>query len=165
MEVIMAFKSLLPSVFSGEGSRDPFHDLQRQIDRVFSDFSRDLKPVGMGRNGSFSPSIDVCETDKALEVTAELPGVDEKDIDVTLADDMLTIRAEKKSEKEEKDEKKNYHLVERSYGTFERRMSLPFRADPSKVDAKFEKGVLKLTVPKPAEAQAKVQKIQVSGGK
>ncbi len=159
----MAFKSLLPTLFSQESGRDPFRDLQRQIDQVFSDFTRELRPMGFGRNGSLSISMDVAETDKAVEVTAELPGVDEKDIDVSVADDMLTIKAEKKSEKDEKG--KDFRLIERSYGTFERRMALPFKADPAKVEAKFEKGVLKLTLPKPPEAQSKVQKIPISAAK
>jgi HSP20 family protein len=103
--------------------------------------------------------VDVAETEKTLEVTAELPGVNEKEIDVSLAGDMLTIKAEKKSDKEEKT--KDYHLVERSYGTFERSMQLPFKADATKIDANFDKGVLKLVIQKPAEAQTKLQKIEV----
>jgi HSP20 family protein len=156
----MAMKSLLPSLFSGETGRDPFRDLQRQIDQVFSEFSRDIRPFAGRQNGLLSVTVDVAETDKALEITAELPGVSEKDIDVTVSDDVLTIKAEKRSEKDEKG--KDYHVVERSYGTFQRSMMLPFKADAAKIDAKFDKGVLKLTVAKPAEVQAKVQKIPVS---
>jgi HSP20 family protein len=154
----MALPSLIPSFFTHDG-RDPFRDLQRQIDRVFSDFSGDMRPMVSGRNGVMGISVDVAETDKALEITAELPGVDEKDIDLSLTDNLLTIKAEKKSERDEKG--KDFHVVERSYGTVQRSMALPFRADPSKVDAKFDKGVLKLTVPKPPEVQSKSQKITV----
>lgn len=154
----MAFKSLLPTVF-GEGERDPFRALQRQIDQVFSEFSRDLPALSWPRNGSMNPSVDVAETDKAIEVTAEMPGVEEKDIKVTLAGDVLTIKGEKKSEKDEKG--KDYRLMERSYGMFERSMALPFRAEAGKVEAKFDKGVLKVTVAKPPEAQTALQHIPV----
>jgi HSP20 family protein len=159
-EDLMAFRSLLPSVFGAEG-RDPFRDLQRQIDRVFSEFSQDFRPMGFGRgNGNMlAVDIDVAETDKALEISADLPGVAEKDIDVSVSDNMLTIKAEKKSERDEKG--KDFRIVERSYGTFQRSMTLPFAADASKVEAKFDKGVLKLTLPKPPELQSKAQKIPV----
>jgi HSP20 family protein len=155
----MEIKSLLPSIFTGSSDRDPFRALQRQIDQVFSDFSRDLPSVGWTRNGSLNLAVDVVETDKTLEVTADLPGVDEKDISVTLAGDTLMIKAEKKTEKEEKG--KDYHVSERSYGMFERSMDLPFKPESSKVDAKFEKGVLKVTINKPAEVQTLTQKIPV----
>jgi HSP20 family protein len=154
----MAFKSLLPTIF-GETDRDPFRALQRQIDQVFSDFSRDLSGLSWPRNGAMNLFVDVAETDKALEVSAEMPGVEEKDIKVTLAGDVLTIKGEKKSAKDEKG--KDYRLSERSYGMYERSMALPFRADASKIEAKFEKGVLKVTVAKPPEAQAALQQIPV----
>jgi HSP20 family protein len=149
---------MLPSIF-GEGERDPFRMLQRQIDQVFSDFSRDLPALSWPRNDSMGLCVDVAETDKAFEVTAELPGVDEKDIDVTVSGDMLTIKGEKKSQKDEKG--KDYRLMERSYGAFERTMTLPFMADPGKIEAKFDKGVLKVTVPKPPEAQVTLKHIPV----
>lgn len=157
----MQIKSMLPALWGDNAnSKEPFRALQTEIDRLFSDFTSDFPSVAnWNGNGRLMPRLDVAETETAIEVMAELPGVDEKDIDVTISNDMLRIKAEKKSDKEEKT--KDYHLVERSYGTFERSMRLPFRADTTKVDAKFEKGVLKLTVPKPAEAKTKVQKIEV----
>jgi HSP20 family protein len=155
----MEIKSLLPSVFTGSSSHDPFRSLQKQIDQVFSDFSRDLPRAGWSRNGSLGLAVDVIEDDKEIVVTTDLPGVEEKDIHVTLAGDVLTIKAEKKAEKEEKG--KNCWVSERSYGAFERSMELPFKADAAKVDAKFEKGVLKVSVAKPAEVQALSQKIPV----
>jgi HSP20 family protein len=157
----MKVKSMLPTLWGeGKGEREPFRVLQQEIDRLFSDFTSDFPVIGKwGGNGRLNVSVDVAETEKALEVTAELPGVNEKEIDVSLAGDVLTIKAEKKSDKEEKT--KDYHVVERSYGTFERSMQLPFKADPSKIEAKFDKGVLKLVVQKPAEAQTKTQKIEV----
>jgi HSP20 family molecular chaperone IbpA len=95
--------------------------------------------------------IDLAESKDAIEVTAELPGVDEKDLDVTLANGMLTIRGEKRTEHDEQDKDKNWHVVERSYGSFSRAIPLPFDPDPAKVEAKFDKGVLHIHLPKPAE--------------
>lgn len=157
----MNVRSMLPTLW-GENRNEsqPFRLLQSEIDRLFNEFTSDFSMVGRWNgNGRLAVQLDVAETDKTLEVTADLPGVNEKDIDISLAGDVLTIKAEKKSDKEEKT--KDYHLVERSYGTFERSMMLPFQADAAKIDAKFEKGVLKLTVQKPAEAQKKLQKIEV----
>jgi HSP20 family protein len=153
--------SMLPTLWGESAAeRMPFRALQQEVDKLFNDFTSDLPVIGRWNgNGSLAVKVDVAETEKTLEVTAELPGVSEKDIDVSLAGDVLTIKAEKKSDKEEKT--KDYHLVERSYGTFERSMRLPFKADPAKIEAKFDKGVLKLVVQKPAEAQTKTQKIEV----
>jgi HSP20 family protein len=95
----------------------------------------------------------------AIEVTAELPGVDEKDVDVTLANGVLTVRGEKKTERDEEDKDKNWHVVERSYSSFSRAIPLPFDPDPAKVEAKFDKGVLHIHLPKPAEI--KQQKIEI----
>jgi HSP20 family protein len=157
----MQIKSMLPALWGeNTGTKEPFRALQTEIDRLFSDFTSDFPTVAnWNGNGRLMPRLDIAETETALEVTAELPGVNEKDIDITISDDVLKIRAEKKSDKEEKT--KDYHLVERSFGTFERSMRLPFKADTAKVDAKFDKGVLKLTVQKPPEAKTKVQKIEV----
>src|SRR5262245_65955782 len=130
----------LPSFF-GRGD-DPFRSLFQEVQKTFEDFSR---RTPFGRFGSdMSPKIDVAESKDAVEVTAELPGVDEKDVDVTLVDDVLTIRGEKKSEREEQDKDKNWHVVERTYGSFSRAIPLQFEADPTKVEAKFDKGVLRI---------------------
>jgi HSP20 family protein len=155
----MELKSFLPTVFYGKPERDPFRTLQRQIDQVFSDFTRDVPSVGWLSNGNFNLAVDVAETDKSIEVTTEIPGVDEKDISVTLSGDVLTIKAEKKTEKIDKG--KDYHRSERSYGMFERNMELPFKAESSKVEAKYDKGVLRVTITKPAEVQTLTQKIPV----
>jgi HSP20 family protein len=109
-----------------------------------------------------APRLDVSETETEVRVEAELPGVDEKDIEVTLSNGRLLITGEKKQEKEEK--KKDYHLVERSYGSFARSIGLPFAADPEQVKASFAKGVLTVTVPKPAEVKAKEKKIAIGKG-
>ncbi len=112
-------------------------------------------------NGALAPKVDVSETKDAVEVTAELPGVDEKDIDVTVADGVLTLRGEKKSERKEEDKAKNWHLVERSYGSFLRSIPLGFDPDSNKVEAKFDTGVLRVRLPKPAEALKKEKKIEI----
>jgi HSP20 family protein len=162
----------LPSLRrSGRGqgelaSRDiwePFGSLRRDMERLFEDFGRDFgwgvpAVTGIGE----APRIDVSETDTELKIEAELPGVEEKDLEVVLSNGRLTIKGEKKAEKEEK--KKDYHLVERSYGSFARSIGLPFDADSDKVKASFSKGVLTVTVPKPPEVKAKEKKIQIGKG-
>jgi HSP20 family protein len=99
------------------------------------------------------PSMDVSETDKEIEITTELPGLEENDIQLNVADNVLTIRGEKKNEREES--KKDYHLVERSYGSFVRSVQLPDGVNADNIKAVMSKGVLKVTVPKPAPAQSK----------
>jgi HSP20 family protein len=157
----MKVRSMMPTVWGDSANKNaPSQALQTEIDRLFGGFASDFQlPPQWSGTGKLLPKLDVAETENAFEVTAELPGVDEKDIDVTITGDVLRIKAEKKSEKEEKS--KDYQLIERSYGTFERNMRLPFRADSAKVDAKFENGVLELTVQKPAEVKTKMQKIVV----
>jgi len=132
----------------------PFVSLQQEIDRLFDDFSRGF--AGFGAT-DLAPRMDVSETDKEIELTAELPGLEEKDVQINFADGVLTIRGEKKSEKEQKD--KSYRLVERSYGSFARSVALPSGTDPDSIKATIANGVLKVTVPKPAAADAK--KIEV----
>jgi HSP20 family protein len=105
------------------------------------------------------PEVDVHEDDKQLMIEVDLPGVDEKDVSVTMANGTLTIKGEKKSEREEKEE--NYYLAERSYGKFERSLSLPDTIDPDKIEAKFDKGVLTITAPKKPEAVKAEKKIEI----
>lgn len=139
----------------------PFDALHRQIDRVFADLWRgfDLAPFGEGlRYDGLAPNLDVSETDKEIQISAELPGLDEKDIEVELTDDRLTIRGEKKFERDEKD--KSYRLRERSYGAFQRSISLPSGIDAGKTKAAFEKGVLSVTLPKTAAAR-KTRKVAI----
>ena len=159
----------------GFGSSDPFSMLHREMNRLFDDVFRG----GMTRSGSPSPtampsgffnaSMDVCETDKEMRVTVELPGVAQEDVDISLHDDMLTIRGEKKFQSErggdkekEKDKKENYHFIERSYGAFQRSLRLPYVANPDEVKATFQDGVLSITVPKAAQ-QERTRKIQIQG--
>jgi HSP20 family protein len=104
-------------------------------------------------------SLDVHENDKSITVDADLPGVDEKDLSVTLANGVLTIKGEKKHEREEK--KENYYLCERSFGSFERSVRLPETIDENKIEARFEKGVLKVTAAKKPEAVKAEKKIEI----
>lgn len=166
----MSLKSLMPFARSTTPNRtgyemDPFTAMRRDVDRVFDDMWKGFGggaglPAAFG-SGASTPRIDVKETAAGIEVSAELPGVDEKDIEVELQDDVLTIRGEKKVEKEEGDKEKGYHVMERSYGSFARSIALPYGADPDKVSADFAKGVLKVLVPRPAEVAAKTRKIEV----
>jgi HSP20 family protein len=158
MEVQMN-KQFLPDLFGRASNVDVFSNLQREIDRVFNDFGRGLPAWGDFGKGAMAPKINVAETDGAIEVTAEIPGVAAEDIDVQLRDGILTIKGEKKAEKDEKE--KDYHLVERTYGMFERSFVLPADVDGGKVVAAFDKGVLKVTLPKVPAAQSRVQKIAV----
>jgi HSP20 family protein len=152
-------RSYLPSLFGRDD--DPFGSLFREVQKTFEDFSRRSPLAGFGSD-MLAPRIDIAESKDAIDLTAELPGVDEKDVDVTLANGVLTIRGEKKAERDEKDKDKNWHVVERSYGSFSRTIPLPFDPDLAKVEAKFDKGVLRIHLPKPAEVAKKQQKIEIS---
>ena len=154
--------SLLPTFRRDVSMRPADNDLfglWREMDRMFEDLSRGFgRTLSAETTGFLHPMVDVCETDKGLEVKAELPGVEQKDVDVELSEeDVLTIKAEKKTEKDENE--KQYHLSERSYGTFLRRFRLPFQTDVSKIEASFDKGVLRVFVPQPAEVETKAKKI------
>jgi HSP20 family protein len=162
----MAFRALTPFGWgAGVPGRtrqdDPFFGLRRDMDRLFDDFFRGTGLARPDEGQTMMPRIDVSETDKAIEICAELPGVAEKDIEVQLNGDMLTIRGEKKSEREEGGKDKSYHVVERSYGSFARSIQLPFNTDPNKVQASFDKGVLTITLPKPQETQQSSKRIEV----
>jgi HSP20 family protein len=144
---------------------DPFGSLHEEIDRLFDDFGlrfNGSSAPAMPRwpraaSGAMMPRMDVAETDKAIELTAELPGLEEKDVSVNLSDDVLTIKGEKKSEKDEKDA--NYRLVERNYGAFYRAFALPAGVKGDAIQATIDKGVLTVRIPKPEPAVTK--KIEV----
>jgi len=155
----MNLKSLIPVGRQRMVARadNPFLSLQGEIDRLFDDFTRGFPSLGNGGMTNLMPTMDVSETDKEIEITAELPGLQDKDVQINVADNVLSIRGEKKAEKEQKD--KNYRLVERSYGSFERSLELPEGVDAGAIKASIDKGVLKVVVPKPAPAQ--VQKVEV----
>jgi HSP20 family protein len=158
----MNLKSLVPigrhRTKPAERSSNPFTFLQREIDRLFENFSRDFSVLG---SLELVPNMDVVETDKDIELTVELPGLEPKDVEVNLADDVLTIRGEKKFER--KEDKENYHFVERSYGTFQRSLRIPWAVNPDEVQASFHNGVLTVTLPK-SQAEEKSRRIAVRSG-
>jgi HSP20 family protein len=142
--------------------RDIFAAMRDDMDRLFERFEHGWPrwPTLFSPDERLTvPELDVRESTEAITVEAELPGVDEKDVTVTLANGVLTIRGEKKQEKEEKSE--SYHLTERSFGSFERSIRLPDTIDDAKVEAKFDKGVLKITAAKKPEAVKAERKIEI----
>jgi HSP20 family protein len=140
--------------------------LTRELDRMFEDFfgGRSFWPFSLepSRSSAFVPSVDVQESDKEIRVLADLPGLDEKDVQVDLTDEGLSIRGEKKSEHKESDG--GYSRWERSYGSFERFIPLPGSVEGNKVVAEFKNGVLTVTLPKPPEAQSSHRRIEVKRG-
>ncbi len=136
---------------------DPFFELQRELNRLLDDAFQ----TSSGQAGAImaAPSIDIHETDDAIEVNAELPGVSEKDIDLRLEGDVLTIVGEKRNER--KDEQA--HLVECSYGSFQRAIQLPFNPNPDEVKADLKNGVLKVRLPRGAE-QDRRRRIEIGSG-
>ena len=152
----------------------PFLTLRDQVDHLFEEFTSDWRTPSLRRDlfdwepfrtplwshGVVDVRFDVSETDKALELTAELPGIDEKDVELLLGDGVLTLKGEKRAETEEKE--KDYYLSERHYGAFSRAMRLPETVDAGEIKATFDKGVLRIVMPKRAEATAKKKKIAIT---
>jgi HSP20 family protein len=149
----------LPRLWTQEPGSDPFRAMRREMENVFRVFDQNASSPDIGAG---TPAINVAETNDAFEVTAELPGVDEKDINVSLDDNQLVISGEKKAEstKEEKD----WHVEERSYGSFYRSMFLPFEPEDGAVAAHFDKGVLHLTIKKPLKAIKTTKTINIKTG-
>lgn len=150
--------------------RMPFENLRREIDRLFDDFrpfdwrlpSRVLGfevPRISRAEWQVAPAMDLVEKDDAYEITAELPGLDEKNVEIKLSNHTLTIKGEKREEKE--DRQKDYYLSERRYGSFQRSFQLPEGVDADKIDANFAKGVLTVKLPKTAEAKKAEKQIAV----
>lgn len=154
------------------GEWRPFDSLRREFDRLFEDlnwrvpFSRrpfDIEPFWQGElSWGKVPAVDLVEKDKAYEITAELPGMDESNVTVSFSDGKLAIKGEKKEEKEE--QKKDFHLSERRYGSFQRTFYVPPGVDAEKIEANFKNGVLTVTLPKSAEAQQKQRQIAIKKG-
>lgn len=145
-----------------DDDRNPFLSLHREMNRLFDDVFRgfdgrlpSLRPFST-LNGGW-PSVEVSETDKEIRVTAEVPGLDQKDIEILLDDDTLTVRGEKRSETEDKEKQ----FSERYYGRFERRIPLGYEVEADKVDAQFKNGVLTVTLPKTARAQSQLKRIEI----
>ncbi len=159
----MQIKDLIPWARKGEtpetrtGEDNPIASLQRDMNRVFEGFWNRVSHVDWPWSGD--AKSDVVETDNAIEVSIELPGMEMKDIEVTVTDDMLTIKGEKKVERQE--DKKGYYLSERSYGAVYRAIPLPPGVDSEKAEATFRNGVLTVRLPQTPEAQAKVKRIEV----
>ena len=145
---------------------EPFAGLHSDINSLFDEIWRgfDLEPLPRRERASrtFQPVADVSETEKAYEIRTELPGLEEKDIDVTLLDGSLTIKGEKKFENEVT--KAAVHMSERTYGSFCRSFMLPQEADVKRIAAAFDKGVLTVTLPKTKEAQKQAKKISIKKG-
>jgi HSP20 family protein len=148
----------------------PFESFRRELDRLFDDFGRSFwhpsrpsflaAPIfGPAMTWGTAPAVDVVESEKAYEITADMPGMAEKNIEVKIANGNLTIRGEKQEEKEEK--KKDYYLQERKFGSFERCFSVPEGVDTDKIEAAFKNGVLTVTLPKSLEAQKPAKNIEV----
>lgn len=142
---------------------DPFQSMRSEIDRIFDSFVGrrfgDTPSLFQSREGMVMPSIDVAENESQIRIEAELPGMKEADIDVSLRDGVLTIQGEKKSERDET--KDDVHLTERSYGRFQRSFRVPDTVDQEAIQAKMEDGVLHITLPKRADAVQPEKKIPI----
>jgi len=159
------FRTLIPFGRGGlhRGGTDPFAQMREEMDRMLSEFGQGWPQADKGRRGFNLPQVDIAETEAGLELKADLPGFDEQDVSLDVQDGVLTIKAEHKEEREEKDEDKHYHLVERRSGSFLRRIALPFEADAGKAEAHLDKGVLTVTVPRLADETKKPRSIPVKG--
>lgn len=151
----------IPTVFR-DSDRDPFLSLHREVNRLFEDVFRSFGSNLPSFNGAsaFSggwPSVEISDGEKEIKVTAEVPGLEEKDIEVLLYDGVLTLKGEKRSETEDKDKQ----FSERFYGRFERRIPLGYEVKEDKVDACFKDGVLTVTLPKSENAQSQVKRIAI----
>ena len=139
----------------------PFGELgsiRSEMDRLWNKFLSETPFVRKFKE-EWSPSVDISQTKDKIVVKAELPGLDAKDVNVSISGDLLTIKGEKKKEAEEKDE--HHHYMERYYGSFERSFQLPVNVKTDKIEATFDKGVLKVTLPKTEEAKKKEIEIKV----
>ncbi|ADV15077.1 Hsp20/alpha crystallin family protein [Mesorhizobium sp. M7A.F.Ca.CA.001.09.2.1] len=150
-----------PSLFP-DGDRDPFVSLHREVNRLFDDAFRSFGARLPAFSPSFAatwPSVEISDTDKEVRVTAEIPGLDESDIEVLLDNGALKLKGEKRSETEDKDRQ----FSERFYGRFERLIPLGYEVEEDKVNAAFKNGVLTVTLPKTERAQAKAKRIAING--
>lgn len=167
----MAVRDLIPIKRRGSDvahrrEDDPFVALRRRMNRMFDDFFDGFDmdwPLGWPEtslaSGTYSPRVDVSETDDEIRVSAELPGMDEKDVNVELDEKTLTIRGERKDEREEKDA--NWYRREQSYGSFHRTVALPAGVEGDKAKAKFKNGVLSVVLPKREEEKRKHKTIEI----
>ena len=150
-----------PSVFRDD-DRNPFLSLHREMNRLFDDVFRgfDGRLPAVGSLSSFSaawPKVEISDSDKEIKVTAEIPGLEEKDVEVLLDDGVLTLKGEKRAEVEDKDKQ----FSERFYGHFERRIPLGVEVEEDKIEARFKNGVLNVVLPKNPKAQSQVKRIAI----
>lgn len=161
----MSYKDFLPAnwIRTRENDEHPLVSLRKEVDSLFDDFGNGF----FRNNNEVNVHSNVSETDKEFTVTAELPGLTDADVDVSVTGDRIVIKGEKKSEKEERSDEKGreFHRVERTSGSFQRIMTLPFTIDADKVEAVVKDGVLTVTIPKPPEAVENTKKIKVSHAK
>jgi HSP20 family protein len=167
----MASRSLMPFSRNTQMSRwaedtDPFLQMRREMNRLFDDVFSGFGGFGLPRafgpalqQMPAAPKIDVSETENEIQIKAEMPGIDQNDVEVLLEDDRLIIRGEKKEEREDKD--RNYHVRERVQAVLSRTLPLPFAPDPNQVKAEFKDGVMTITIPKPQEVKQKQHRIDV----
>jgi HSP20 family protein len=161
----MTLRELIPftkkSVPVKRDYENSFAFMRHDMDTLFDDFFRgfEVDPFFRSHTTAFSPKVDVTENDKEIRVSAELPGINEKDIDITLNHDSLTIKGEKKEEKEDKG--KDYYRMERSYGSFCRSIPIPVEIETDKVNASYKKGILKIRIPKSPKSVEEKKKIKV----
>lgn len=154
-------RNQLPSLFRDD-ERDPFMSLHREVNRLFDDVFRGFGPglpslKTLSPDGGRWPSVEISDGEKEIRVTAEVPGMEEKDIEVLLNDGVLTLKGEKHSETEDKDRQ----FSERFYGRFERRIPLGYEIEEDRVDARFRNGILTVTLPKTEKAQAQAKRIEI----
>ena len=157
----MPYKEWLPKAWGGmKDDEIPFLPLRKRIDSLFDDFDMDV----FAKSQAVAVRTNVSETDTEVRITAELPGIEEKDVDISVTGDRITIKGEKKSETEEKGEEdgRQFHRMERHAGSFQRVTSLPFDIDPDSVRAEVKDGILTVTIPKPAEEQKKTKKVIIT---
>jgi HSP20 family protein len=161
----MAIRDLIPWTRSSDvipvryGERDPFLTLHREMNRLFDEVLRSFPRPSFFGDGAGWPNVEISENDKEYRIAAELPGMEQKDIDVTVAHGQLIIRGEKKAETRD-DERR---FSERYYGSFERRIPLGDDVDPEGIKATFKNGLLTVNIPKSEQAQRNVRRITISG--
>jgi len=143
-----------------DGNFAPFQSLRREVDDIFNQFTDRFGVFSREPSNGFQiPALDVDETETSFEISAELPGVSEADIDVSVTDSVLTIHGEKQQSSESEDSDRR--ISECSYGVYERSLSLPFNCDAKSIEAKYDNGVLHLSVPKPKDVKSKPQKVKI----
>lgn len=151
-------RSMLPSFWTND-RKDPMRSLHDEIDLAFGCFGQGM-PTAFGEMRF--PALDVTDTGDALRISAELAGVGKDDVEISVIDNLVSIKGEKKAESEKNQE--GAYMLERSYGSFSRSVPLPFAPDPDTVAAGFKDGVLTIEVPKPAEARREARRVEISGG-